>query len=989
MNNLASRSLLQKSLLVVPRSSTTRATVRNQSQFIRGIDRRATLFFVTFTSILAVGAAIATTNPPTSTGKVTTRMGNLFSITSSSYDEPSFYEKQARRATVFGVAGQVYLEYQLAKRKAKKLQKKLNIPEELVDDHPEIRELWSKVNERNAVRLTEQIKSLRGFWVKVGQYLSSRADVMPVEYLRELSSLTDSMPARPYSEIEATLAEELSPEELKQIAYIDPVALSTASLAQVHRARLLDGQEVVLKVQHRGIGSLMLQDMNNLRVILNMIAWSDPDLDFGPVIREWNQETKKELDFRIECDNMNDVRKLLEDNNVQAIIPKVIPGLVKERVLVMEFCEGFAVRDLDKMDEYKVDRRLLLERICSAWAVQMHVGGVFNADPHSGNILVSTAASDSSTPVLLDFGLTKRLDPPIKVAFARLMHASDETDVDSLIQSFDEMGLKMNRQDPFEDMAAMQRSFQETVPQTQVRQVSSEKSKEYKARMEALKEEQGVQKGQKLRSPVEAWPAELVFFGRVTNLLRGLCSRLDVRYPYLHTMAIAARKTLQESVPAEERATQLIHPSCVTSETKLQRRLVEAIEDLHAKGQMVGLQVAVMSQGKESVNLAAGTLGTANSRPFQPSTLVNIFSVAKALLSTGVLRLVQDGKLDLDDSVCKHWPEFNKPEITIRHVLTHQAGLANALPEDATLDTLLDWFGMRQHMQEAKPEHAPGTKTMYHYLTYCWLCGGIIEHVTGKHYDEYLDEIIDNESLDLYLGGLPSTISHDDLASLSVLRNESQEDSPGQGDTPRNVGNYQVAAKSHEQSPPTSTEGPASKNKEDVDDDDEEKKPKFKKVLAKYRGREQLLNPSVFNMRKVREAKLPSANVHASAASLARVMDSLPLTPAMIDLVRQRPPVAQDAEEEALLDDSDAYFGLGFQVHEIYRKGSFLGIGGEKLHSIGHAGLGGSVVLTIPEAKLTVAITTNQLDQSARARNTLLDIIFEEYGLEAPKSMKR
>jgi predicted unusual protein kinase regulating ubiquinone biosynthesis (AarF/ABC1/UbiB family) len=942
------------------------------------MDRR-TVFF--FTSLVAVGAAIASTNniSPTKVAK----MSHLFSICSN--DEPTFFEKQSRRMAVFGVAGQVYVEYQLAKRKAKKLQRKLNIPEELLDRHPEIRNHWSQVHERNAVRLTMQIKRLRGFWVKVGQYLSSRADVMPAEYLRELASLTDSMPARPYSEIQATLAEELSAEEIQQIVSIDPHALSTASLAQVHRARLLDGQEVVLKVQHRGIASLMLQDMDNLKVILNMLAWSDPDSDFGPVIREWNQETKKELDFRLESKNMDDVRKLLEDNAVQAIIPKVIPGLVKERVLVMEFCEGFPVRDLQKMDEFKVDRRLLLERICSAWAVQMHVGGLFNCDPHSGNILVSTAASDPSTPVLLDFGLTKRLDPSIKVAFSRLMHASDETDVDSLIQSFEEMGLKMNRHDPFEDMAAMQRSFQETVPQTQVRQVSSEKSKDSKARMEALKEEQGLHNGQKLRNPVEAWPAELVFFGRVTNLLRGLCSRLDVRYPYLHTMARYARKTLQESVPAEERATQLIHPSCVTTETKLQRRLVEAIEDLHAKGQMVGLQVVVVSQGKESVNLAAGALGTANPRPFKPSTLVNIFSVAKAFLSTGVLRLVQDGRLDLDDPVCKHWPEFNKPEITIRHVLTHQAGLANALPEDATLDTLLDWFGMRQYMQEAKPEHAPGTKTVYHYLTYCWLCGGIIEHVTGKHYDEYVGEIIDDESMDLYLGGLPSTISHDDLASLSVLRNGSQEDGPGQG--PGSEGNNLAAAKSHEQSSPATTEDTASRNEEDVDD--EKNKPKFKKVLAKYRGREQLLNPSVFNMKRVREAKLPSANVHASAASLARVMDSLPLTPAMIDLARKRPSVAHDTEKASLLDDSDAYFGLGFQVHEIYRKGSFFFSGGEALYSMGHAGLGGSVVFTIPEAKLTVAITTNQLDQSARARNTLLDIIFEEYGLEAPKSMKR
>ena len=345
------------------------------------MDRR-TLFF--FTSIVAVGAAIASSN---SAPTKVTKMSHLFSTCSN--DEPTFFQKQSRRISVFGVAGQVYFEYQLAKRKAKKLQMKLNIPEEMVDQHPEICDLWSQVHERNAVRLTMQIKRLRGFWVKVGQYLSSRADVMPAEYLRELASLTDSMPSRPYSEIQATLAEELSAEELQQIVSIDPHALSTASLAQVHRARLIDGQEVVLKVQHRGVASFMLQDMDNLKVILNMLAWSDPDLDYGPVIREWTQETTKELDFRKESDNMNDVRILLEDNDVQAIIPKVIPGLVKERVLVMEFCEGFPVRDLAKMDEYQVDRRLLLERICSAWAVQMHVGGVVS----NSSVLVYTACS--------------------------------------------------------------------------------------------------------------------------------------------------------------------------------------------------------------------------------------------------------------------------------------------------------------------------------------------------------------------------------------------------------------------------------------------------------------------------------------------------------------------------------------------------------------------------------------------------------------------
>jgi aarF domain-containing kinase len=103
----------------------------------------------------------------------------------------------------------------------------------------------------------------------------------------------------------------------------------------------------------------------------------------------------------------------------------------------MDYCEGFAIRDVQRLDAYGVDRDLLLSRVCAAWAAQMHVAGVFNADPHAGNILVSTArsgAADASVPVLLDFGLTKRLSPPLKLAFARLVHASDASDVDGLLQ---------------------------------------------------------------------------------------------------------------------------------------------------------------------------------------------------------------------------------------------------------------------------------------------------------------------------------------------------------------------------------------------------------------------------------------------------------------------------------------------------------------------------------------------------------------------------
>jgi CubicO group peptidase (beta-lactamase class C family) len=718
-------------------------------------------------------------------------------------------------------------------------------------------------------------------------------------------------------------------------------------------------------------------------------------------------------------------------------------------------------------------------------------------DPHMGNILVSTdmtaTKGDTSVPVLLDFGLTKRLSPSMKVAFARLMHASDEHDIDALVQSFEEMGLKWRRdqkdQDPFEDMANMQASLRNTVPQDEAKRATQQRQAAFEQRREAKRQEAGLTAGQSLRNPVEAWPAELVFFGRVTNLLKGLCSRLGVRYPYLFTMAQAARMTLREAVPLSEHATQLIHPSSTTKTTavaiipttltattalfsydNLHRRLIEAIQQLDQEGYMVGLQLVVRYGGSEVVNVAAGVLGTANPRPMTPQTLVNVFSVSKALLSIGVLRLVQDGVINsLDDPVSKYWPAFvGKDGITIRHALSHQAGLANSMPRGATLDTLLDWKGMKQFLaKHAIPEHAPGTQTKYHFLTYCWLCGGIIEGVTGKPYEDYLNGLMEQHQItpsDLHVGGLPDNVENKDLAILSVLReisvdfntervSDSRTEKTEEDSQSRNGEAEAVATQSS-----LSTESSDTRKEEIAGaalqqatlagkantKEESERDKNYKKVLAKYQGQKHLLNPSIFNMRKVRASKVPSANVHASAASLAAVLDSLNrrrtsvntnnnnidhsdhseaneetawfgalLDPHMVDQARQPQPLApelstktktrsdsfvanatteireqkqqEEQQQQQLLSDSTASFGLGFQVHEFtWRVQSS---SPKRLLSLGHAGLGGSVVLTLPEIPLTVAFTSNQLDKDGRARNKLLEIVFDEFGLDAPASM--
>eukprot|EP00977_Amphora_coffeiformis_P021101 scaffold8828_cov204-Amphora_coffeaeformis.AAC.22 len=886
---------------------------------------------------------------------------------------PSFLSKWSRTARVFFLAGRVFLSYKTTRAKEQRLRRTLGLiaSEDIQEQHPEvITKLWEETHTHNSQRILAQIEHLQGFWIKVGQYLSSRADIMPPQYLQTLSSLQDGVPSRPFTEIQHTLKSELSTEALNMLTEIDTTPLSTASLAQVHRATLQDGRQVVIKAQHKGVANLMRQDMDNLKIILRVLAWSDPDLNYNAIVEEYTKEVQKELDFRTEAENMQEIRDLLRQQNIRAVVPQAIPQLVTEKVLVMEYCPGFPIRNVQQLDAYQVDRHLLLARVCQSWGAQMHTAAVFNADPHAGNILVSTNQPDGdpSVPVLLDFGLTKRLGPNMKVAFSRLVHSSYENDIDGLLQSFDEMGLKLNRYDPFQDMQAMQSAFADPAPQSQASQEQKQKAAERKKREEEMRAEQGLERGQKLRNPVDAWPSELIFFTRVTAMLRGLCSRLDVRYPYLETMAKAASRTLRESIPEHERARGPIYNLSHGQQgidANLQTKLAQLATELTDNGDVVGMQVCVVHRGWTIANIAAGTLGTGNSRPVTPSSLFNIFSVSKAVLTSGALRMVEESGLSLDDPIADHWPGFGqgnnwKQKITIRHALSHQSGLANCFPTKATIETLTDWEKMKEFIAgpEAVPEHEPGAETHYHYLTFAWLVGGLIEEIAGEPYDEFIERhLIEPLELkaELHLGGLPEEVAREDLAVL----------------TARNL--RKVPPPEAKQGAKTTRAGES---------------PEQRSRLPKFQGQQQLMNPTVFNMRKVRQSKIPSANGHASAQALAKLMYAVAspngkvLSAATLRQAIETHGSTGGTISAPMLDNAQASFGLGFQTHAVRRKTD-----GRIMRSIGHAGFGGSIVIAIPDLDLSVAFTTNQLEIKSTARARILRTILDEFGLEAPPTL--
>ncbi|KAL0330094.1 UNVERIFIED_CONTAM: AarF domain-containing protein kinase [Sesamum radiatum] len=368
-----------------------------------------------------------------------------------------------RRVKVFSLAIIIYIDYKVLQHREKWTKNSKRA------------DLWDKAHERNARRVLKLIVKLEGLWVKLGQYLSTRADVLPPAYIRLLKQLQDSLPPRPLKEVCQTITTELGKSMADLFLNFDNTPLATASIAQVHRATLADGKEVVVKVQHEGIKEIILEDLKNAKSIVDWIAWAEPQYDFNPMIDEWCKEAPKELDFNHEAENTRKVSRNLgcksncDDNNinrVDVLIPEVITS--SEKVLILEYMDGVRLNDSESLQALGVDKQKLVEEITRAYAHQIYVDGFFNGDPHPGNFLVSKAPPHR--PVLLDFGLTKKLSFPMKQALAKMFLASAEGDHVALLSSFAEMGLKLRLDIPEQVMEISSVFFRNSTPANEAHQ---------------------------------------------------------------------------------------------------------------------------------------------------------------------------------------------------------------------------------------------------------------------------------------------------------------------------------------------------------------------------------------------------------------------------------------------------------------------------------------------------------------------------------------
>jgi len=306
----------------------------------------------------------------------------------------------------------------------------------------------------NARRIEAAIIKLRGLFIKVGQLISIMANVLPDAFREELQGLQDQVPPRPYRDIEARLREEFNGRAPGDVfAEFSPEPVASASIGQVHRARLPSGEMVAVKVQYPDIEEIVRIDLRALQRIFGVLRWFMPDYGFDTIYREIREMVLAELDYRREAAAIEKVAGNFAargDSMAQVRFPRVMGAFSTARVLTTEWMEGAKVADLEKLQALNVDRRAAARLCVEAYCQQIFIDGLYHADPHPGNLLVQTASAPGRGPsiVFLDFGATATVSEQMRRGMVSFIQGAMTRDSNRIVSAMKDMGFISRRADP-------------------------------------------------------------------------------------------------------------------------------------------------------------------------------------------------------------------------------------------------------------------------------------------------------------------------------------------------------------------------------------------------------------------------------------------------------------------------------------------------------------------------------------------------------------
>jgi predicted unusual protein kinase regulating ubiquinone biosynthesis (AarF/ABC1/UbiB family) len=289
-----------------------------------------------------------------------------------------------------------------------------------------------------AREFTHLAMDMGGLIIKIGQHLSTRIDILPKEYIQELSKLLDAVPPENIEAIKASVEQELGRPPSEVFAAFDDTPIAAASLGQVHEARLHSGERVAVKVLRPGIEDIINTDLRSLRSILTMIKRRTPMgrlFDADILYRELEQTFLDELDLVKEAKSIETMqRNLLTSAYVD--MPRVYGDLSTRRVLTMEFMEGVKINDLAALDALGIDRHAVAVHLLEIYLQMILRDGVFHADPHPGNVFVRA----DGTILLVDFGMMGTVASDIRSGFNDLVAAVFAQDAERVVAVIRDLG---------------------------------------------------------------------------------------------------------------------------------------------------------------------------------------------------------------------------------------------------------------------------------------------------------------------------------------------------------------------------------------------------------------------------------------------------------------------------------------------------------------------------------------------------------------------
>lgn len=411
-----------------------------------------------------------------------------------------------------------------------------------------VRRFYYRAHIKSSKEIIATLHQLKGLFIKIGQTLSVMGNLLPDVFVKGLEALQDDVPAHDFSEIVERFEKDFGKHPKELYTKIEEIPIASASLAQVHVAYLASGEKVAVKVQYPRIEQLTRKDLKVLRRIFSLVDFLLPQYNFKVIYDECEEVILEELDFKKEASNIARMSKAFQ-NDEKFVFPKVYPEYSSEKVLTLSFIEGVKVTHLEELEKLGVDKKNLCREILNFFCRQIFMDGVYHADPHPGNIIITPEGKIA----LIDFGAVATISKEMRQGLTLFVEGIIKKESQTLSRALKLMGF-VSRQSDEETLDRVVEYFYSKISGVKIENFKNINLTEFHD-LNDLVELRKLDVSFRELTNLFMIPKEWVLLERTLFILSGLSAELDPSHnpmetviPYVEEFLLGKDKNLNELI---------------------------------------------------------------------------------------------------------------------------------------------------------------------------------------------------------------------------------------------------------------------------------------------------------------------------------------------------------------------------------------------------------------------------------------------------------